>query len=70
MPLPIDDRGALACPICGQNNTHLTAGGTHMGGTPGERLDAELEFRCENGHQFILTVHQHKGETTIGWGEL
>lgn len=57
-----DDTGALLCPICGHNFTHLEGVSSDLGGT-GKRLNGYLEFSCEKGCEFTIDITQHKGKT-------
>lgn len=54
----------MLCPLCGMQQTHLTGVFGHTSGSDG-RMDATLEFTCENGCEFEVTFHQHKGDTSI-----
>ncbi len=56
---PIASPAALACPICGSGNLHLS-------GAEGNITDASVAFTCEGGdHPFDLQFHFHKGSVYV-----
>lgn len=56
----LHDPDALACPICGGGNLHLTGNG------PADTQDATVSFDCEGGdHPFGLRFHFHKGTVFV-----
>jgi len=69
----------LLCPICGCGCNHLESIGTLLGDDEWEEpqtllaaTDLEwrrngivLNYECENGHDWNLRVHQHKGNEYI-----
>lgn len=54
----------MHCPACDFEYTHLEGIGTDNDSNDG-RLCCRLNFSCENGHEFTVRVHQHKGQTTF-----
>lgn len=65
--LETHEEDTLLCPICEFDYMHFVAATVYPGGTGG-RLDVNLDFLCENGHNIMVTFHQHKGQTTV-WAE-
>lgn len=55
--------GALVCPICGLEYTHVRAARTKMNDSA--RLDVEVLVGCEADHHFIVVLHQHEGYTFL-----
>lgn len=55
----------LLCPACGFEYTHLRHVRSGQQKEDQSRFDVTLFFDCENGHDFFVTFHQHKGYTEV-----
>lgn len=59
----VDNELVLVCPVCGFEYTHLMK----VVETKSDegRMGVELQFECEEGHQFYADFRNHKGYTVV-----
>jgi len=55
----------MRCPICCDRYTHLIGADPYLGGTDRNREAVRLKFYCETGHEFVINITNHKGDTVF-----